>query len=83
MYELIFAKRATKEFKRLESEIKERIWKKLQECKEDPFRFFEYLSEIGTFKLRIGDYRVLADIDKSSKKININKVGHRRSVYER
>jgi len=83
MYELIFAKRAIKEFKRLESEIKERIWKKLQECKKDPFRFFEYLAEIRTFKLRVGDYRVLADIDKNSKKININKIRHRRNVYER
>jgi len=81
MYELIFAKRAVEEFNKLEKNIKERIWNKLQLCKENPLRFFEKLKEIGGFKLRIGDYRALADIDSNSKKIIINKIGHRRNIY--
>ena len=98
MYELIFAKRALEEFNKFETNIKERIWNKLQLIKENPFRFqenpqifwfqkskaflgVEKLVEISGFKLRVGDYRVLVDIDSVAKKIYINKIGHRRNVY--
>jgi mRNA-degrading endonuclease RelE of RelBE toxin-antitoxin system len=33
------------------------------------------------FRLRIGDYRVLYDIDDSSKLINLRRIGHRREIY--
>ena len=56
MYRLIFGKKSLEELNKLEKEIKERIWKKLQLCKENPFRFVEKLTEIGGFKLRVGDY---------------------------
>ena len=82
MYELIFAKRALEELSKLETEIKDRIWNKLQLTKENPFRFFEKLVEIPGFKLRVGDYRVLADISPATNKIYVKKVGHRRNIYE-
>lgn len=46
MYQLIFEKKALEELNKLNKQIKERIWNKLQDCKEDPFRFLEHLSEI-------------------------------------
>ena len=45
MYKLIFEKRAVHDLNKLETKIKERIWNKLQDCKENPFRFFEKLVE--------------------------------------
>lgn len=83
MYEIIFTKRAVEEFNKLESAIKERIWDKLQLCKEDPFRFLKHLTEVDGFKLRVGNYRAIADVDNSSKTIKILKIGHRRNIYER
>jgi mRNA interferase RelE/StbE len=83
MYEIIFTKKAIEEFNKLESAIKERIWGKIKLCKEDPFRFLKHLTEVDGFKLRIGDYRAIADVDNSSKTIKILKVGHRRNIYER
>jgi len=82
MYELVFTKRGLEELNKLEKDIKERIWNKLQLCKEDPFRFFEKLIEIPGFKLRIGDYRVIAEIDRNQNKIFILKAGHRKNIYE-
>ncbi|MBS3066461.1 type II toxin-antitoxin system RelE/ParE family toxin [Candidatus Pacearchaeota archaeon] len=56
---------------------------KLQECKEDPFRFFEKLVEMSGFKLRIGDWRVIADIIREKEAIIILKVGHRKNIYDK
>ncbi len=82
MYQLIFEKRALKSFSKLENKVKKRIWDKLQISKENPFRFFEKLIEVPGFKLRIGDYRVIADIFRDKMVIVILKVGHRKNIYD-
>ena len=53
MYSLVFEKSALDSLSKLEIQIKERIWNKLQQCKENPFRFLEHLEEIDGFKLRV------------------------------
>lgn len=83
MYELIFEKRALRDLNKLEKQIKERIWNKLQECKIDPFRYLEPLIEIRGFKLRVGDYRVIIDVENEIRILHVLKVGHRKNVYER
>lgn len=83
MYKLVFEKRVLKAFNKLEKHIKERIWNKLQDCKPDPFRFLEPLVEIKGFKLRVGDYRIIIDVDTRTKILKILKVGHRKNIYER
>lgn len=83
MYSLTFDKHALHDLNKLEKEIKERIWNKLQECKDDPFRFFEKLVETEGFKLRVGDWRIIADIDRAAARISVLKVGHRKNVYDR
>ena len=82
MYKLVFEKKALHELDKLESNIKERIWNKLQDCKPDPFRFFEKLVETLGYKLRVGDYRVVADIIAEKEAIIILKIGHRKNVYD-
>lgn len=82
MYKLVFEKKALQDLNKFEAKIKERIWNKLQDSKQNPFRFFEKLTEMEGFKLRIGDWRVIADIDRSNETINILKVGHRKNVYD-
>ena len=82
MFELIFDKKAGEDLEKLPKEIRERIFKKLLQTRENPFRYFEHLKEINGFKLRVGDYRIIADIDKKEQKIKVLKAGHRKSIYE-
>jgi mRNA interferase RelE/StbE len=55
----------------------------LQECKENPFRFLKPLIQIKGFKLRVGDYRLIVDVQEEIKILNIIKLGHRKNIYER
>lgn len=36
----------------------------------------------GCFKYRVGDYRIIYQLDQSVQKMIVLKVGHRREVYE-
>ncbi|MBU2053209.1 MAG: type II toxin-antitoxin system RelE/ParE family toxin [Nanoarchaeota archaeon] len=83
MYELIFEKRALQDLNKLSESIKERIWNKLQQCKENPFRYLKPLIQIKGFKLRVGDYRVIIDIKEKIKILQILKVGHRKNIYHK
>ena len=39
------------------------------------------LSASQSWRIRIGDYRVIYDIDDKSRKIDVLHIGHRREVY--
>ena len=83
MYRLIFSKKALDFLNKLESEFKERIWNKLRLCRENPFRFLEHLGQIEGYKLRVGDYRVIIDVDNKDMALHVLKVGHRKNIYEK
>ena len=51
--------------------------------KENPHRFFERLKGRTDYKLRVGDYRVIADLDDRTKKIEVTLIDHRSRVYKR
>jgi len=49
----------------------------------DPKRYLESLKEVGGYKLRVGDYRVILDVDWNTKTIFVLLVGHRKKIYKR
>jgi mRNA interferase RelE/StbE len=83
MYELIIDDKATEFLEKLEKSLAQRIFKKIQSTKENPFHFFERLEGRTDFKLRVGDYRVIADIDTSKQRIEVTEIGHRKNIYKR
>jgi len=44
-------------------------------------RFFTMLSGEKVWRMRVGDYRVVADISLGERTIGIIVVGHRKSIY--
>ena len=82
MYEVIFDEKAIDFLNKLMKSQRERIFNKIISAKENSFCFFERLKGRPDYKLRIGDYRAIADIDNYSKRIEITTIGHRRNVYK-
>jgi mRNA interferase RelE/StbE len=65
IYELVYTQRAVRDIENLDPKIKKRIGKVLLRFKERPFSCAEKLSDskLGTYRFRIGDYRVIFDIE--------------------
>ena len=82
-YRLVYTNRAVKDIKCLDSATKERIGKTLLRYQEDPLQHAERLtdSKLGDYRFRIGDYRVIFDIEGNE--IVVLRVGHRREIYNR
>ena len=82
-FSVVFDEKAAKELTKLSRDIRTRIFRKIIESKADPFRFFEELKGREDYKLRVGNYRVIADVNKSKKRIEITKIGHRKIIYRK
>ncbi len=83
MYEVIFDPEAMNFLEKSEKQLAKRIWDKIISTKENPHHFFEKLTEIPGYKIRIGDYRAIADIDDNKKRIEIILIGHRKNIYKK
>ncbi|MBI2668118.1 type II toxin-antitoxin system RelE/ParE family toxin [Candidatus Woesearchaeota archaeon] len=82
MYEIIFSNKAKKQLGKLERNIQERIINSLKRIKIRPESFITKLVGDPAYKLRVGDYRILLDIDRGKLLILVIKVGHRKNVYD-
>ncbi len=81
MYEVIFDEKAIEFLEKAEKQLAGRIWDKIMDTKENPHHFFERLKGRDDYRLRVGDYRVIADIDDERKRIEVTLIGHRKKVY--
>lgn len=84
MFYFTFKKKAAKEIDELPAYVRKRILEKLQfySLQENPLRFADKLKDhrFGEYRFRVGDHRILFDIDGNI--LIILKVGHRREVYK-
>ncbi len=74
---------AAEEFRRLDRPVRERIGRKLLAAAKDPARVLIRLRSVEAYKLRIGDYRAVVDVNWGEKIVYVLSVGHRSVVYRR
>lgn len=79
----LFTDTARKEISTLDSAAVDKINNALKRYLADPQRYAKKLIHfsIGTYRFRIGDYRVIFDIEGQD--IIILRVGHRQSIYRK
>ena len=83
MHTVIYDEEALQNLEKLEKKNRKRIFERINSTKENPFHYFERLTARDEYKLRVGNYRVIADIDKRTKTISILFVDHRKNIYKK
>ena len=82
MYSIEWKENALRNLEKLDKSITSRIVKNIEEMQEDPFKKdVRRLKGSSLFRLRVGDYRVIFEIQNAT--ITIIKIGHRQHIYER
>jgi len=82
MYGVEFSKVAEKQFYKLDKNIQVRIVSTLERCRIRPHAHAKKLVGNPYFSLRVGDYRVIIDINEGNLLILVIEVGHRKNVYK-
>jgi len=63
--------------------IAKRIRNKFEGLKADPFIYLEHFENQNFYKLRIGEYRALVEVDISRRIIFIRYLDHRKRIYKK
>ena len=80
-YSVLLDPRAARRLKKLQRSIGDRIRAGLAELTENPEKG-EQLKSSQYWKMRVGDYRAIYEIDEASNRVIIVYVGHRKNVYD-
>ena len=83
MYRVRLSKRAIKDADRLPDPIWQRVLEALRALWKTPRPrdSLKLKGGEGFYRLRVGDYRILYDIDDTSQEIMILRIQHRREAY--
>jgi len=84
-YHLDFTEGGKDSIKSLDKNIQQRVFDKLKWFIQNidnltPLPLKSNLA--GLYKLRVGDYRILYEINLTDKVITVHKVGHRKEIYK-
>lgn len=80
---IIWSDSAARQFRKFDPSVARRIFAKVGDLREDSARYVQKLPGSPYYRLRVGDYRVIHDIQRNVLRILVLKVGHRESVYEK
>ncbi len=83
MYRILLERAAERDLRRLPTDVHDRIIRAIQGLRGNP-RPPGCRKLIGTendWRIRVGDYRVVYDVDDTARVIRVNRVRHRREVY--
>ncbi|MDY6993363.1 MAG: type II toxin-antitoxin system RelE/ParE family toxin [Pseudomonadota bacterium] len=82
MYKIVLTARAVKDLEQINVQEKQKIASKLQQYAHDPKHYARRLtnSRLGDYRFRIGDYRVVFDIENHQ--LIILRIGLRKDIYK-
>ncbi|MFC1686950.1 type II toxin-antitoxin system RelE/ParE family toxin [Nanoarchaeota archaeon] len=80
-YELVWSPKIRNKLKKLDKKISLLIIKKIFSIQDNPIPYLKKLKQISHWRLRVGDYRVVLDLDLANKKIIVLNLGHRKNIY--
>ena len=84
MYKILFTKQAYKSLRRIPSDIVGRIRERLGQIAKDPYAQNPNVTKLQNrpgYRLRVGDWRVIYDVQEDELIILVIKVGSRGDIY--
>jgi mRNA interferase RelE/StbE len=82
-FKFVYSEEALSQLRKLDNATAKRIVDRLDGTLANPAHFFERLAGRDEYKLRVGDYRILARLLVSENTVFILSVGHRKNIYKR
>jgi len=84
MYDVLLGRDAAKTLERLSPAMRARIIKALERARGDPLRAKRLRGELeGMFSLRIGQVRVVYEVDPEARLIVVHGIGPRGDIYKK
>lgn len=76
-YELKFGKLFDKEFKKIDSSVKDQAWKKMERLKENPKEIGKHLKYLNLWELHVKMFRIFYVIDDNEIRVLLLSMKHK------
>jgi mRNA interferase RelE/StbE len=83
MYDIILDKKVEKFLDNLNEKDRERIVLALEKLRFRPESYLTKLVGEPLYKFRIGNYRLIIDLEKNQLIILVIRIGHRKNIYKK
>ncbi len=82
MYRVVIPRSVSRSIERLPRAVADNVTRRILALAEDPRPpGMKKLRGFRSFRFRVGDYRVIYEIDDGGRIVTVRDVGHRREVY--
>jgi mRNA interferase RelE/StbE len=82
-YAVLLTSAARRDLRRLRGSTAQRIRESLAALASDPRARASKLAGRNSYRVRVGDYRIVFRVDDDTRRILIARIAHRRDVYRR
>jgi len=83
LYKFIWLPSTKKDIKRIDKQYVGNILQEIQVLKDSPYPLGcrKLSTSNQTYRIRVGDYRIIYQVNEDQKIVCIEKIGHRKEVY--
>lgn len=81
-FEIIWPDYVLRQMNKLDRSIVKRIYIAVGKLENDPSRWVTRLVNSPYYKMTVGDYRVIVDIQGKQLRVLVVRVGHRKNIYK-
>jgi len=83
IWEVIWSEKSVKQLERIDKKNAQKIYDSVLDCVEDPFSAVIRLTNSPFYRLRVGNYRVILDLQQSKMIIFVIATDHRGKIYKK
>ncbi|MCH7647870.1 MAG: type II toxin-antitoxin system RelE/ParE family toxin [Thaumarchaeota archaeon] len=82
-WDVIWSEKSLKQLEKIDKKNAQKIYDSVLACVEDPFRAVMRLTNSPFYRLRVGNYRVILDLQQSKMIIFVVATAHRGKIYKK
>jgi len=82
-WQVMWSEKSVKQLEKIDKKNAQKIYDYVLECIDNPFRVVIRLTNSPFYRLRVGNYRVILDLQQSKMIIFVIEADHRGKVYKK
>ena len=82
-WEIIWSEKSVKQLKKIDEKNAQKIYDSVQDCIKNPFQTVTRLTNSSFYRLRVGNYRVILDLQQNKIIIFVVETDHRGQIYKK
>ncbi len=82
-WQVIWSEKSIKQLEKVDKKNAQKIYDSVLECIDDPFRVVIRLANSPFYRMRVGNYRIILDLQQNKMIVFVVETDHRGQIYKK